>query len=313
MTEKEAYKVLGLSPGAGIEETKKRYRQLIMQAHPDIHAASGTASTHHAQEINIAYSVLKKRKPSENEKSSHNPDCRPQKGKKSAPWNAPVNEHAYMEREVLQYAEGCGGSILGSFCIARGKYLWITEEDFPLFLLSIYQCSKQLLDEIDSHLPGKKSASARQSIQAELAYLLAQQFIDGLALLEELAKKTSSSQKDCRIFYIPATLETPGQKTAPSAGETLYPSRLFRHRLFLKDQTGRELGYLSFPDDRLYYVAVPLFEQQKAQIKIQRKNGGADSCALHLWIKLTDSAFAAPPENLNLQIAQLLKKYQSGG
>lgn len=39
------------------------------------------------------------------------------------------------------------------------------------------------------------------------------------------------------------------------------------HKLYLKNQSGKELGSLSFSDDRLYYVVVPLFEQKRVQIK----------------------------------------------
>ena len=71
----------------------------MMQAHPDMSLSSDAHLTRQAQEINLAYAALKKLP--ENHPSAN------QKTKKSgAPgrehvdaWNAPVNIHAYRERE----------------------------------------------------------------------------------------------------------------------------------------------------------------------------------------------------------------------
>ncbi len=181
MTEREAYRVLGIPPGGPKDQIKKRYRKLMLQLHPDALAASGEFDLSLAQKITLAYSVLKKSMEAENPDAS-----RPAKGpaaQKGRPaWDAPLNPYAYREREILHYAEAFDGSVLGSFCVARGKYLWKTEEDFPLFLQSVYRCGKELLDEIDAALGRKKAPAIRQTLQAELTYLLAQQFIDGPAV-----------------------------------------------------------------------------------------------------------------------------------
>jgi hypothetical protein len=47
-----------------------------------------------------------------------------------------------------------------------------------------------------------------------------------------------------------------GKRKVPCIGRKTY----FLH-------SGNELGYLSFVDDRLYYVVIPLFEQKKVQIE----------------------------------------------
>lgn len=214
--------------------------------------------------------------------------------------------------------EDYDGTILGNFCIAKGKYLWKTEEDFSLFLLSIYKCGKLLLDEIDSSLCRSEPPITRQRLQAELTYLLAQQFINGTSLLKELAKEETSDKDGSKIFYLPSMLESPGLTASLPDGEILYPSAVKHHKLYIKDQSGRELGYLSFADDRLYYVVVPLFEQKKMQIKIQtaeRRSGKSAKASagyqnLHLWIKIPKAQVNVMPENLNLQIEQLLSEYQ---
>ena len=110
-----------------------------------------------------------------------------------------------------------------------------------------------------------------------------------------------------------------------NAGEALYPAALRQHRLYIKNHAGKELGYLSFPDDRFYYIVIPLFEQKRARVKIQaaetppgkkhadgRRNSSAGYQSLHLWIKLCSGDSCTMPENVNLQIEKLLETYKQG-
>lgn len=318
MTEREAYEILGILPGAGGAEIKKRYRQLMMQVHPDVDAAVRESYAYGAQEINAAYEVLRKEKPIGGRDVSRGGKKREDRKKERAVWDAPVNANAYTEREVLQYAEDYDGTVLGNFCVAKGKYLWKTEEDFPLFLLSLYQCSKRILDEIDSGLGRSGATVSGHHIQKELTYLLAQQFIDGSALLKELAKEKGADREGNGIFYLAAMLEIKDKAVRVREGETLYPAGILGHRLYVKNQEGKKLGYLSFSDDRLYYVVIPLFEQKRVQVRIRvaerrtgkRKSGALRYENLHLWVKLIRTDLSRMPENLNLQIETLLEEYR---
>ena len=309
MTAQKAYQILGIPPGTGKDEIKKRYRKLMMQVHPDVHVSSQETYEYSAQEINSAYAVLMKEKGVPGVR-------RASKAKKNAAWDAPVNVNAYAEREVLQYAEDYDGTVLGTFCVAKGKYLWKTDEDFPLFLRSMYKCSKELLDGIDEKLCREEVSSKRQKIQAELTYLLAQQFIDGSALLTELAEEKKVSPDGDEIFYFSSMLELTNGGSSVKAGETLYPSVVKNHRLYLKNQAGHELGYLSFADDRLYYLVIPLFEQKRVQVKVQAAEAKTEKRRrtvryqkLDLWVKLLKKDISRLPENLNMQIERLLEKY----
>ncbi len=310
MTAQKAYQILGIPPGTGKDEIKKRYRKLMTQVHPDVCASSQETYEYSAQEINNAYAVLMKEKGDSGRRAS--------KAKKNAAWDAPVNVNAYAEREVLQYAEDYDGTVLGTFCVAKGKYLWKTDEDFPLFLHSMYKSSKELLDEIDEKLCREEVSSKRQKIQAELTYLLAQQFIDGSALLTELAEEKEVSPDGDKIFYFPSMLELTNGAVSVKAGETLYPSAVKNHRLYLKNQAGQELGYLSFSDDRLYYLVIPLFEQKRVQVKVQAAEAKTEKRRrtvryqkLDLWVKLLKKDISRLPESLNLQIETLLEKYRT--
>ncbi|MCM1126058.1 MAG: J domain-containing protein [Lachnospiraceae bacterium] len=334
MTEKDAYRILGLMPGITLHELKKKYRELMMQVHPDsgIHAAQQMPSPKlpfmqkecacTAQEINRAYSILKEKlSSSARTEPRQTVNCQTKEPhpnhRQPSVWNAPVNEHAYTEREILQYAEESDGTVYGNFCAAKGKYLWTTEEDFSLFLLSMYQCSKRLLDKAETSLNREHTPAVRRQFQTELTYLLAQQFIAGTNLLKELAKEERADLDGNRIFYIQAMLEMPDKAVPRKTGETLYPSKIRQHKLYLKDNAGRESGYLSFADDRLYYVVIPLFEQKRVKVKIQtaekqpRKASAVNYQNLDLWLKLCDKNQNGMPESLNMQIGQLLRQYQS--
>ena len=290
----------------------------MMQVHPDVSLLSQKSYRYSAQEINNAYAVLMKESESGIDNNSYDGKRHGSKNKKNAAWDAPVNENAFMEREVLQYVEDYDGTVLGTYCVAKGKYLWKTDEDFPLFLRSMYQCSKELLDDIDEKFCSDEAGAKRQQIQAELTYLLAQQFIDALALLTELAEEEEIGPNGDKIFYLSSMLELTNRAVSVKAGEAVYPSRLRKHKLYLKNQDGQELGYLSFSDDRMYYLMIPLFEQKRVQVKIQaaeikaeKRQRVADRYQkLHLWIKLL-AVDSRMPESLNLQIEKLLTDYSN--
>jgi curved DNA-binding protein CbpA len=299
MTIREAYRILGLSPESEFEEIKKKYRKLMQRVHPDVLDASVDKLPYHAHEINTAYALLKKRHGKSDKIAQAATKKRNEEKNSKSIWNAPVNSHAYADRDILQNVEDYDGTVLGNFCVATGKYLWTPEEDFPLFLLSMYRCSKRLLDDIDATLGRDENLNARGKLQPELTYLLAQQFMDATALLTSLAKEKSPASDGKRIFYIPAMLETSYPYVNLSEGEPLMPSRLKNHRLYLKNHSGNELGYLSFVDDRLYYVVIPLFEQKMVQIRVKYTGYKRK---LHLWVKLSNESVSSMPESVNLQI-----------
>ena len=328
MTRPQACRILGVSIAADIQEIKKSYRQLMHKVHPDADAFHKTEYDYSAQEINEAYAFLCKSGTdhishtartsasgtftrSASHSSSHASTDTPKKKR----WNAPVNPHAYAERNIYHYVEDYDCSIIGSFILDTGKFIWKPEEDFPLFLKSIFECSKKILEQTEQTGDGRPSLSRRGEVQAELTYLLTQQFIDASETLKLLIKP--SSGKDADIYRIPAMLELSLSAPKLTAGATLYPASITRHRLFLKSAAGQNIGYLSFHDDRLYYIVVPLLEQRRAQVKIRvsekqdRKKARNSSRYRHLdfWLKVPHTATGTFPENISLQIKNLLNDY----
>ena len=325
MTQQEAYKILGITEeeieaagavpegteaaGASTETSqsfdnafqnfnrqaverliKKKYRQRILSAHPDVQPEEETEYS--AQLLNYAYAYQVKSRAS-----------------KTQVWDAPVNLRAWREREIYSYAEDSEGEKIGYFKIAAGKYIWKTEEDFSLFQKSIFACASQILEEVERKKQIYKSERLRIQTLAALVYLLAQQFLNSTALLKELGQEQKADAEGNRIFLIPAMLELTGNIQA-AEGEVISPKRLTKHRLYVKNSQGEELGYLSFRDDCMYYVVIPLMEQRRVKVRMKAAEGKKAACQkLNFYVKLLEKDTAGMPESVNLQIEQLLKDY----
>lgn len=315
MTRIKACQILGIAIDADMAEIKKVYRQLMHQVHPDTDAFHTIEYAYTAQEINEAYAFLCKTcntQAASNSTRTENASSTPPKRKH---WNAPLNPTAYTERNIYHYVEDYDCSIIGNIVLDTGKFLWQPEEAFPLFLKSIMECSKKLLDQAEQESGYAPNPSRRAETQAKLVYLLAQQFIDASETLKLLVKP--SVKETCNIYHIPAMLELSLQAPALPAGATLYPAAITRHRLYLKSSDGQNAGYLSFHDDRLYYIVIPLFEQHRAQVKIriakeqqQKKSHNSSRYKnLDFWLKVPHTTEGTFPENISLQIKSLLYDY----
>ena len=68
-----------------------------------------------------------------------------------------------------------------------------------------------------------------------------------------------------------------------------------------KSKAEKELGYLSFKDDRLLFGLIPLFERREAQVrmKIRKCEKKAKSADVDLWIRSVESDNTAV-ESINL-------------
>jgi len=326
MTRTQAYRVLGLTEDADRAEIKSRYRQLMHKLHPDSRSEEKENYPYSAREINEAYGILVKgkgakdsfiRRTKESTTSKAEWEAKRQHRQKKN-WNAPENPHAYCIRNIYQYVEDADGAVIGEFVITEGKYLWTIEEDFPLFLKSIFACSNRLLQEIEAKLEKSVREEERLKVQAELTYLLAQQFIDAPEILGHFAEPGRKKEAEAEIFYFAAMLELMDTVHDMRAGTPLFPAALKQHRLFLKKQSGEAAGYLSLKDDRLYYILVPLLEQKRAMVKIQvaakqdRANmrGRKRYKNLDFWIKVPRKYAGTFPESIGLQIENLLLSYE---
>lgn len=358
MNRTEACRILGISGKCNTAQLKKRYRQLLHLVHPDGAAfrQRDEEYPYGFHEIQEAYAVLSEEQENTIEKPEFTTKSRTQ-GCDTEPddpdawmhrnpeyakavWDAEENADAFCQREILQYMEDFDGTVLGVFTLTRGKFLWKPEEEFPLFLQSISRATAKVMQDVEEEIEeeifgeGKVAWGSdpfevleayearrdvlKQVLKEKLTYLLSQQFIDAANTLEQLVQTKRSQDGSETIYYIPAMLES----GTASPGEMLYPEKMEQHRLFLKNQQGDSVGYLSFPDDRMYYLVVPLFEQRRVQVKIKvrsseeakkgrttRSRYGRSSVRLNLWLKFKAAA-GGVPEDSNSQIRALLDGYR---
>ncbi|SFN93823.1 DnaJ domain-containing protein [Pseudobutyrivibrio sp. JW11] len=315
MNKSQARKILGLDGSEDKREIKKKYRKLMHEHHPD---NSDSDDSKLAAKINTAYELIMKdyadsttNSGNQSNKSNRSTTKRTSRPK-HRPWSAKENKNAFCARPILHEVEDFEGNNLGTIEIARGKYIWTKDEEFAMFLKSIYETSKELLDNARPSLFFELPEIIKQKYLADITYLLTGQFIDSTLTLNELALVEADSYK------VNAMVELEPGATPPKPGSMLYPAGVSNHRLFLRNKVGEIIGYLSFKDDRLYYVVIPLFEQKKAQVKmvvvddIQKTRRGNKYVDLDLWIRILPTETSAV-ESTNNQIQALLDKYAHEG
>lgn len=302
MTAILAYKILGVTKNVSMDDLKKKYRMLMMLTHPDVNIDHDYP--YEAADINTAYEYLL-----ENHMWQENADAE-KTNNQEIKWSAPENINAFVRRDIYQRVEDSLGNVLGDIVIDSGKYVWIHDEEFPLFQKSIYECAKKVIGEYCANK--RKSSDENPEVMAKLAYLLAQQFVDARSVLELLATVERENES---IYHIDAMLEVNDNRVKISKEDLLIPYKLKNHRLYLSNKTGNELGYVSFRDDRLYYGIIPLFERRSAQIKIKVKDSvikrsmGKYYYEIDMWIKLIPEPVTYMLESINMQIETLLQNH----
>lgn len=309
MTYNEACKLFGIDKDTPFSEIKKKYHTLMHRYHPDSAGmqadADGKSLNVDATLINEAYAILSRGKSKDTVKRKAKTPKQD-----SVTWKAAIFETAYEERNIYQTVEDSDGNTLGNICVATGKYVWTKDEDFSQFMMSIYDLSKSILDRIDS-AKRKLQYIDREAYQAELAYLLARQFINGTEAMKFILGEGTLDDNGLTMYSVNGMLEkNPGIRKL-GQGEFLFPEAVKNHRLYIKDSLGKSLGYLSFKDNRLYYVLVPLFEERKVQIMIMQnaENYGRNNTDLCVWIKMLPLNITSPGIDYNFKIRRLIDLY----
>lgn len=306
MTRREAITILGLSVDYSKEELKKRYRELMFLTHPD--SVDEHKYPYEASDINIAYEYLLSNPVKNIERSSKKSE------NNRRHWDAKENYNAYSIRDILHNIEDADGEVIGQTVIASGRYVWTKDEEFSLFLRSLYLCSKNIIADYSNS--NRVNLNNNIKLQADLVYLLSQQFVDTDMILTHFARKEVAEGEE--IYHIEAMLETSLCQSDFAKVKMIYPLKISNHRLYVRTDKNREVGYISFKDDRLYYGIIPLFERKAAQVKMLindnklKRFNGKRYLDVDMLIRLNLENKVYMLESINLQIENLLKSCSNG-
>ncbi len=296
----EAYAVLGASPEDDDAALKHRFHQKMKEVHPDV---AGTHSHHDAHRVNEAYEMLRKRRETIQQTRY--------KAKPAPRWKGPVVHNAFAPRDLYSGFSAYGEESI----IATGRYLWDPElESFSLLLVSLNRLTSRLMEQVI----GKRGSRHPDpgSLYAPLFHLLARQYIHPLYALRKLFSPESTSEEG-DIYAFAAVLGAGNtsqsrQVAALNQGDLLYPAMVKNSRLYVNDGHGNPLGYLSFDDDVLYYLIVPILQAKACQVKITvrssvgKKQRGISRVGITLRLRLKSGIEEIPSPDLNANIQRLL-------
>ena len=105
-------------------------------------------------------------------------------------------------------------------------------------------------------------------------YYLAQQFIHPVKVLRKIEVPVKKDKNTREIYLLPAFLGRKGYDPVFKAleklkkGDCLIPRSFQKNKILIEDRAGQQLGHLSFEEDYLYFVVIPLLKRKMAQVKI---------------------------------------------
>ena len=263
----QAKRILDVSEEDDKTVIKKKFRRLMGRFHPDAIGSDRPEHIRKAQELNEAYRLLR------------NEDVGQIVRKKKPVWKGEYNPSAFCERNIYLYYSMETEETKGLYYrAARGKYMWDPlEEEFHLFLTSIHYVSKELLEKIEERagvVCDEELHDLRFRIQPVLVYYLAQQFIHPVKVLRKIEVPVKKDKNTREIYLLPAFLGRKGYDPVFKAleklkkGDCLIPRSFQKNKILIEDRAGQQLGHLSFEEDYLYFVVIPLLKRKMAQVEI---------------------------------------------
>ncbi|MDO4555298.1 MAG: J domain-containing protein [Lachnospiraceae bacterium] len=315
---RRAMEILDIEYGVEFSEIKKKYRRLMTIHHPDAIGSDLPEYRKVAQEIIEAYGMIQ----TEYEK------IRKSKPRKTV-WNAKINEQAFSERTIyLPYTlEHDVKDLYQEIC--RGRYMWNPdEEDFTMLLRSVRLASLELLKQSEEksnlYLSEQEWEKIRFPYQIKLFYKMMHQYIHPYECLSKLWNPVSVDVQKRETYEFRAFLGEKGRtKTAQTIArlkknEQIQLSFSGENRIAAWNTRKESLGLFSLEEDALYFLLIPLFKEQLAQIKVvvqrvsaKRGRGFAQTKAdLIASVRITEEAknYISPVKNN--EIAKLLCQYE---
>ncbi|WP_026526405.1 J domain-containing protein [Butyrivibrio sp. VCD2006] len=269
----EAYRILGASRSDDEITIKKKYKRLLFVHHPDSKSHRGeTSDDGMAAKIIEAYRLIRKGEGIEVEQAE------------AYEWEAVVNEMAFSERAVYVQYKIYDDEDLPLSKVAQGKYVWDPDlEDFPFFTKSVVEAARDAVSE--------NCTNFSQSVLMEVFHLMMQEYVFPADSARKLGKLTKSDQTT-KDFEFPGYIKIkPGNK-----GEVFREGEPIE--IYLSDNkamaqnlvTGTFLGDISFDDDSLYYVILPLLEEHEVKVTARMQKlikAGRNKNTIMISLKLT--------------------------
>ncbi len=247
MTLKEAYKILGVSKENTDREIKAKYKKLLIMYHPDSDPTRERAPEDD-EKIRQVIEAYKKIRESEGE-SYFEPY--------EFTWDAFENKRAFSERNIFFqfkiYAEALPPSKM-----ARGRFVWDPDmEEFPLFAKSVLEACKEVMTDHDVMLTPDKVK--------DIFHLMMQEYVLPADAARKIGKKIrEDGDKEVYSFsgFIKDELGS-SRESKINCGEPLNIYLREDRAVVEEIVTGWMMGSISFDEDELYYVVLPLLEDPK--------------------------------------------------
>ena len=274
MTLKEAYKILGVSKENTDREIKAKYKKLLIMYHPD----STPTRKRNPEDDEIIRKVIeayRKIRESEDE-----PSYEPYE----FTWDAFENKRAFSERNIF-FQFKIYDEALPPSKMARGRFVWDPDmEEFPLFTKSVLEACKEVMTDHDV-------APAPDKVK-DIFHLMMQEYVLPADAARKIGKKVREDG-DREVYSFSGFIKNDignSRESKINCGEPL--SIYLREDRAVVEEivTGRMLGSISFDEDELYYVVLPLLEDPEvdAHATITKvDNGRRSKNRVHVVIELT--------------------------
>lgn len=296
MTLKEAYKILGVSKENTDREIKAKYKKLLIMYHPDS-ASTRKRNPEDDEIIRKVIEAYRKIRESEDE-----PSYEPYE----FTWDAFENKRAFSERNIF-FQFKIYDEDLPPSKMARGRFVWDPDmEEFPLFAKSVLEaCKEVMIDHDVTPAPGKVK---------DIFNLMMQEYV----LPADAARKVGkliSEDDNLEVYSFSGFIKDESGTSRESRINCGEPLKIYlrEDRAVVEEiVTGKVLGSISFDEDELYYVVLPLLEDPKVDAhatitKVDSSRRNKERIHVAIELRLPKNLTDIPVSNGQL-IKELLMK-----
>lgn len=247
MTLKEAYKILGVSKENTDREIKAKYKRLLIMYHPDSDPDRERVPEDD-ERLRKCIEAYKKIKESGGETYSDTYEFT---------WDAFENKAAFSERNIF-FQFKIYDEALPPSKMARGRFVWDPDmEEFQFFARSVLEACKELMTDHD--------VIPTQDKIKDIFHLMMQEYVLPADAARKIGKKIREDA-DMEVYSFNGFVKSEpvsSRRSGPDCGEPLN-IYLREDRAVLEEiVTGKVLGSISFDEDELYYVVLPLLEDPR--------------------------------------------------